>query len=1027
MKLSEVCIKRPVLAWVMTLVLVVVGIVGGKRLPLQQYPKFERPFITVETTLPGASPEIVETQVTKVVEEALSGIEGIETITSTSQTEESKVQVEFKPDRPIDAATNDIRDRLAKFRDKLPDEATEPVLTKSRAEEKPIITLALTSESIEPSDLADLAMRELEKDIESLPGVARVDTLGSGEFKMKIFLNPLKLASYNITVREVIDAIKRQSIEKPAGKLVSKDREYLVTTVASMETPEEFNNLVVAHREHHLIRIKDIGRTEVTAEDKRTKTYYNGRRGISIGIIKQSQANPIDVARSVKGIIDKLQVRLPGDTKIHIGSDKTVFIERSIQKVYSAILEATILVVLVVFVFLRSIKAALVPLVTIPVSLIGVMFLMYILGFSINTLTLMAMVLSIGLVVDDAIVVLENVYRYIEKGYSPFKAAFMGIKEISFAVIAMTFTLVAVYLPVSFAKGMTGKLLTEFSITLAGAVLLSGFAALTLSPMMCARLIRHGHGSAEDKSASISAWQVFKERYFSDRWLITIENFYAETLKKALENRLWIVISAFIFCSMGLMTYFNLPDELMPTEDQSSISVEGSSPQSATLAYTDRFVSHIDAIIRQVPEVEKVVSQINNPTYETNVQIKADSKRSTEEIAKDLESKVSKVTGVTSNVESSSTGISDEKKAVEFALIGNKSYSEFKILQRPFVQALYARGISNGVRTEIRQDIADYIVSLVRDKISALNIDPMTVAEMIEALIRGKKANWFKKNNKTYEVRVEIESEAKTSPKDINNLFIKAGDKEESLVPLSELIDVQPRSGPVEIHHYGRQRSVGFTAYLKPGVGIGEAVTRVTEMSKELLPNDVRVEFTYGTKRFLNESYTLILVMVLAIIFIYLVMAAQFESWRDPFIIILSVPLSLSGALITLTLVKNGSLNIYSKIGLITLIGLITKHGILMVDFANKMRDEQDKNIFDAIYESCRLRLRPILMTTFAMVLGALPLALAAGAGSESRRQIGWVIVGGMSVGTLFTLFVVPVVYTIMARRKPVVPVTIDD
>lgn len=1021
MKLSEVCIRRPVLAWVMTFILLLLGIVGGSRLPLQQYPKFDRPYITIETNLPGASPEIVETQVTKIIEEACSGIEGIESIVSSSKTEESSVTIEFKAERGVDNAANDIRDRLSKFRDKLPDEATEPILSKSRAEEKPIMTLALTSDSIPPSDLADYAMREVEKDVESLPGVARVDVLGAGQFIMHIYLNPVKLASYNITVREVIDAIKRQSVEKPAGKLVSKDREFLVTTVASMETPEEFNNLIISSKENHLIRVRDIGKAEVTADDKRTKTRYNGRQGISVGVIKQSLSNPIEVARSVKGLLPSLQERLPVEAKLQIGADKTIFIEKSINEVYWTIFEATALVILVVLVFLRSGRASLIPLVTIPVSLVGVLFMMYCMGFSINTLTLMAMVLSIGLVVDDAIVVLENVYRYIEQGLPPYKAAFKGIQEISFAVIAMTFTLAAVYLPVSLAKGLTGKILTEFSITLAGAVIISGFAALTLSPMMCARLLKpHKEEKKEFKPTGNAFLDRLKAIYFSDEWLNQIEESYDHYLKVALNNRLKVIGAGLVFSIIGVLIYKDLPHELTPKEDQSTINIEGQAPQSATLDYTDRYVAQLDKFIGGLPEVERTVTQVNNPTFETTIHLKRDEGRSTDEIVKILRDFLKGVPGIEAGVESASSGISDEKKAVEFAILGNKTYGELKAISRRVVNLLYDSGAILVVKSEIRGDVEDYIISLQRDKISTLGIEPATVAEMIEALVRGKRANFFKRNNKTYDVRVEVEDQAKMSPQDISNLFVKANDKEGTLVPLSELIEVTSRAGPIEVHHYNRQRSVGFTAFLKAGIGVGEGVEKVKAIAKDTLPSDARVEFTYGTKRFLNESYTMILVFVLAVCFIYLVMAAQFESWRDPFIILLSVPLSLAGAVITLAMIKHGTLNIYSNIGLVTLIGLITKHGILMVDFANTLREEKSLGIKEAIIESCKMRLRPILMTTFAMVLGALPLALATGAGSESRRQIGWVIVGGMSVGTIFTLFVVPSIYTFLTRKNRV-------
>ncbi len=1017
MKLSEVCIERPVLAWVMTFILVLVGLVGGSRLSLQQYPKIERPYITIETSLMGAGPEVIEAQITKVIEEAVSGLEGVESMTSTSSTEDSKVVLEFRPERGMDNATNDIRDRLGKFRDKLPDEATEPTITKSKAEEKPIITIALTSDTKEASELADYAMREIQKDLESISGVARVDVLGAGQYVMHIYLDPVRLAAYGITVSDVMTSLKRQNIEKPAGKLISHDREYLVTTVANLETPEEFDNLTISTKEKHLVRLRDVGYSKISADDRRTKTRYNGKSGVSIGVVKQSTSNPIEVARDVKKMVVEIEKKLPPEILIHIGSDKTTFIERSIKGVYKTIFEATALVILVVFAFLRSARASLIPLVTIPVSLIGSMFFMYMMNFSINILTLLAMVLAIGLVVDDAIVILENIYRYIEKGLSPFKAAVQGVKDISFAVIAMTLTLAAVYAPISLAQGLTGKLFTEFSLTLACAVMISGFSALTLSPMMCARMLRAPEEKKKtpNKSTSFSL-DTLKEYFRTDIWLAKLEVFYDLYLRQILLHRGRVIMAGFGIWIIGLVIYSYLPQEFTPREDQSSISIEGQAPQSATLEYTDRYVAKLDAILGSIPEVDRRVSQINNPTFDTLIQLKEDKGRTTEEIVNELKPKLDEITGIEARIESASAGISGEKsRSVEFVIQGNKTYREIKEIAQRMSLFMHSSGIVDGMHSEIRGDTEDFTITIIRDKVSSLNIEPATISETVDALIRGRKATMFKRDNKLYEVRVEVAEGSRMTPHDITNLFVKSGDKEGTLVPLSELVSVNSRSGPIEIHHHNRLRSITLSARLKQGVSLGEGVTKVNEVFEDVRSEDVRLTFTGETKRFLTEGHTMQLIFILAICFIYLVMAAQFESWRDPFIILLSVPLSLAGAVMTLALIKGGSINLYTKIGFVTLIGLITKHGILMVDCANKFRDE-GKGEFESIVEASRQRLRPILMTTFAMVLGALPLAFSTGAGSESSRQLGWVIVGGMSIGTLFTLFVVPAFYVFLSK-----------
>lgn len=1020
MKISEVCIQRPILAWVMTFILVIVGIIGGSRLPLLQYPKIERPYVTVETTLPGAGPEIVESQITKIIEEALAGIEGIENVTSSSAVEESKVTLEFIPGYSMESATNNIRDRLAKFADKIPDEATKPILTQSKAEEKAIITIALTSETISPSELADYAIRDLQKDIESIPGVARVDVLGAGQYTMHIYLEPVKMAAYNITAHDVKMAIRRNNIEKPAGKLISKDREYLVTTIANLETPEEFSELVIAEREGHLVRIKDVGQAKVTADDFKTRTRFNGKEGVSIGIVKQSLANPLQVSDDVTKWMTKIKENLPENMSIHMGANRTTYIKQSLDEVYKTIFEATLLVIFVVFAFLRSFRASIIPLITIPVSLVGALLVMYLLNFSINTLTLMALVLAVGLVVDDAIVVLENVYRHMEEGMKPVKAAFKAVKEISFAVVAMTLTLAAVYAPISLAQGNIGKLFTEFALTLAGAVIISGFTALTLSPMMCARMLKD-HKSSEishkkpGKKATLAAW--FRYVFMSDVWLDWIEHKYETNLKIVLKHRMKAISYGAVFAGLGLLIYMLLPKEYFPREDQGSLFIEGQSPQSATLEYTDRYVSKLDSFLATFEDVERRVSQINNPTYDTSVHLKADRKKSTTAIAEEIQKYLNTLTGIEGRIDAGGSGSSGEKaNSVEFAVLANKPYRELKQIADQMIQAIYTSQIAELVTSGIRGDTQDYTVTLLRDKVSSLNIEPATIAEMIDMLIRGQKASTFKKDNKLYDVKIEVEDKARQSPYDITNLFVKAGDKQGTLVPLSELVNVRARSGPVEIWHTNRQRSITIRAVLKKDILMGEGVEKVKAIAKEVLPAETKMEFSGETQRFLKEGNTMILIFALAVAFIFLIMAAQFESWVDPFIIMLSVPLSLSGAVITLALINQGSLNIYSNIGLVTLIGLITKHGIMMVDFANKRRDNGE-DITTAIMNASKMRLRPILMTTFAMVLGALPLAFASGAGSESRRQLGWVIVGGMSIGTIFTLFVLPAVYTYLTPR----------
>ncbi|MES2608133.1 MAG: efflux RND transporter permease subunit [Pseudomonadota bacterium] len=1031
MKLSEVCIKRPVLAWVLTLVVVLVGTVGFLRLSVQQYPNFEILFLTIETQMTGASPDIVETQITRVIEEAIAGVEGIDTISSVSAAGDSKVQIEFRPGRTMDNAVNDIRDRLARAHDKLPAEGsrTDPQINRTKMDEKPIITLALTSDKDEPSVLFDYAENEIKKDIEALSGVARVEVMGASDYTMQIDLDPIRMSAHQITIEDVNKAVRAQNVEEPAGEIVSKNRKYFITTVANLEKPEEFKDVIVRQVSGRLIRIKDIGTVSVQADDKKSRTLFNGKRGISMSVSKQSNSNPLDVAKAVKHALIDVSKRLPAGYTLSVARDQTKFIEKSIKGVYWSIFEASFLVILVVLVFLRSARASMIPLVTIPVSLLGAAFIMYMLGYTINTFTLFAMVLAIGLVVDDAIVVLENVHRHIEAGFAPFQAAIKGVREVGFAVIAMTLTLVAVYAPIPLANGKMGRFFTEFAMTLAGSVLISGFVALTLSPMMCSRLLTRTH-VVTDKTAKLSLWEQIKEKINIDIWLEILESNYEQMLRYSLLHRLQVLGIALATALLGLWVYVFLRSEFFPQQDVRAIQIEANAPQSATIEYTERHIKDLDDILATYPEMERRITIINNPTVDVGIELtehKSSIIRSlfsfilphekmTEEIIAELRKKFEKVTGIDPRIRS---GNSTDANTVEFVIRGNKSQTELKDLTNNVVQGLYQSGIVSQVRSVSNNDSEDYIVTLQRDKISNLKKEPRDVSDTITHLIKGRKAGKFKRNNKQYDVKLQVKMEFKENPEDILKLFIKAGtEKNPTLVPLSELVSVDARTGPHEIHRYNRTRSSTVYVILKPGFTVGDGVALVNELAAEHIPEDTRCDFAGETKKFLTESQSMFIVFGLSLCFIYLVMAAQFESWRDPFIIFFSVPLSLIGGVFALSLMSGGTLNVYSFIGFITLVGLITKHGILIVDFANRLR-ESGSSISDAIIMAAKTRLRPILMTTLAMVLGAVPLMFgASGAGGESQRQLGCVIIGGMSLGTIFTVFIVPVVYTLMTSKK---------
>lgn len=1018
MMLSEVCIKRPVLSWVMTFILILLGLVGFSRLAIQHLPKVDRPFVSIESKLNGVSPDIMESQVTRVIEEEMSGIEGIVSMFSTSSAETSKISIEFSPTRKIDDALNDVRDRLAKIKKDLPHEMEDPTLTKSKADDVPVMTIALTSTEMETTELAEYARANLQNELEALPGVSAVQVSGGGLIKMRLKLDPAKMSAHNISVIEVVEAIRQQNVEKGAGKLVSEDREFLVTTVATALTADEFNELPVAEREGHTILLKDIGFAEKGTDDRRTKTRFMGKPGVSIAVFKQSVANPVEVATLLRKMVEKIQERLPGDLEIKVGADSSMFIEQSIKEVYKTIFEATFLVILVVFAFLRSARASVIPLVTIPVSLIGTFFFMYILGYTLNTLTLMAMVLAIGLVVDDAIVVLENIYRRIEEGEKPIKASIKGIREISFAVIAMTLTLAAVYTPLALIEGTVGRMFTEFAISLAIAVIISGFAALTLSPMMCSRLLGHEETSIGRKSARW--WVAFKEKFRSDLLLDWTEQQYTQKLTSILQKPKKPILWGVGLFVLGVVSIIGLPRQLMINEDKGKIFISGQASPSATLDYTDRYVKQIDDILATYPEIKRRVTNITNPSYDISIELLADRRRSTKEVAEDIKKRLRGIAGVSVKFEDKE----QTADVVQFIVGANESIEEVRASSQIMTNDLYTyKDVVSMILSNKVRDTEEYTISIDRNKAASLKIKPGHIADAVEALIKGKKTGTFKEKNRLHDVIVEVQDISRKTPHDITNLFIKAHDKNETLVPIAELVTVNSKAGASEIYRYNKLRSVSMSVILKPGVGLNKGIDAVntaaqTQKAEGNIPKDTRIEFIGETRRYIEESQNMILILLLALAFIYFVLAAQFESWIDPFIIMLSVPMSLAGAGITLALIQDGSLNVYSQIGLVTLIGLITKHGILIVEFANQLRDTKGLSKMKAVIESSTLRLRPILMTTFAMVLGAIPLALSTGPGFESRRQIGWVIVGGMSVGTVFTIFVLPSIYVFMSRTK---------
>lgn len=1022
MNLTDICIRRPVLSTVMSLVIILLGIVTWTRLQVRQYPNVDEPKISIITQFEGASPEIIEAQVTKPLEDALSGIEGLYLMTSSSEVEESRITLVFELNRSIEAAANDVRDRISRIRNKLPNDVSDPRIKKADADAFPFMYLAVYSDRHDTKDIADYARRFLESQLEVINGVSSVEIFGGGEYEMHIYLDPVKMASYQVTAEDVAQSLKKQNIEKPAGRIITKDREITVTTKAALSTEKDFNNLIIFERDGYLVRLADIGEAKLDAIDTRSRVRFNDKNAVAIGLIKQSIANPLDIALAVKKQLPRLREGLPRGMQMEVANDKTVYIERSIQEVYHTLFEATILVILVILAFLRSFRAIIIPIVTIPVSLIGAFALMYWLGFTINTLTLLALVLAIGLVVDDAIIVLENIYRHIEEGMHPVTAAFKGAREISFAVVAMTITLAAVYAPIALSTGQTGRLFTEFALTLAGSVLISGFVALTLSPMMCSRLLKsHNVVKVNNETNTLNKyWNVFETK--SEKVLVYIDTLYESALKRALTKRWTILATGFVIASLGYYLFKEMPSELIPREDQGIVNARAIPPYGANIDFTNKYMLQVDNIMRGIPEMEKRLTLVNVPGESTILGVLLPwekRKRRSQEIVEGLRDPMYDITGlsVSPSVGGKSLvgGLTDTP--VEVVIETTKTYKELVEMADGFMKTLHGLGALQDIYADYGAEGQELVVTVDRDKAASLGIDVSTVGESLDTLISGRSPSKFKRENKLYNVKVWLEEDYRRSADDLSMVFLRGSkDRKETMVPLSEIVEISKRLAPTAISHFSGLRSVTFSAKLRDGFSLGDTLQLIKEQGYKVLPEGTRIDFAGESRRYLEESSNILLIFGLALIFIFLVLSAQYESYIDPLIILFSVPLSLAGGIFLLKLFGQ-TINLYSQIGLITLIGLITKHGILIVDFANKLKADGLSRI-DAVVEASRLRLRPILMTTFAMVLGAVPLAFATGAGAESRRPIGLVIVGGMTLGTLFTLFVVPAIYTFLSRKK---------
>jgi len=1010
MKLSKISIERPVLATVMSLVIVLFGIISFTQLPVREYPDIDPPVVSVVTLYRGASASVVETEITDVLEEQFATLEGVKTVKSSSKEGGSVITIEFELDRDVNEAANDIRDRVSRIRGTLPAEIEDPVISKVDANAQPIIWLALFSETQSTLELSYFADQVLKEKIQRLSGVGGVFLGGERRYAMRVWIDPLRLAAHKLTTYDIELAVRNENAEIPGGRVEGEKREFTVRTRGELTTPEEFGAIIVSQSGNNIVRLRDVADVSIGAEDERTIARWNGKPSVGLGIIKQSKASTVDVASVVNKSLPELRELLPDGVKLEIAYDSSEFIIDSISEVQETLIIALLLVVLVVLAFLKSFRATIIPTLAIPISIIGALAAVYFAGFTINILTLLGFVLAIGLVVDDAIIVLENIYRHMEMGKTRWQAAIDGSKEIGFAIVSTTISLVAVFVPLAFLSGNVGRLFNEFGVAVAVAVLISGFVALSLTPMISSQILRPLHGTGK-------GWA---SRSF-DSFFDGLNKVYDRSVRFALSHRLLTMTSAVVVLILAYFLFRMLPSELVPVEDRGFGFGIVIAPEGATIEYTDQYVIEIEKILLNLPEHEGLFTatglgfegpgSVTNSFIFLNLKSRGDREKSQQQIIQELFPKLLAIPGVLAFVINPPSIAADfTLTPVQYVLQGD-SYEELNQAVNITMAEASKLGYLINLDSDLKLNKPQLDIHIDRERASGLGVSVADIGSTLETFLGGKIVSDFKRGTKQYDVILQVKPEDRATPDAIRNLYIRSNG---GLVQLANVVTVEKTVAPKELNHYNRVRSAIISASLVPGVALGQALDDLDRIAQEKLPSDIKRDYAGESLEYKSSSSALYFMFLLALIFIYLVLSAQFESFVHPFTILLSVPLAVFGALLTLYLFGE-SLNIYSQIGLIMLIGLVTKNSILIVEFANQKK-ESGLNIIDAVVEASTIRLRPILMTSLATVFGILPIAIGLGAGGESRRPLGLVVVGGMLFSTFLTLVIVPVVYTLLAR-----------
>ncbi len=1007
MSLSSTCIKRPVFATVMNIILILVGCIGLVFLGVRDYPSVDPPIISVSTSFPGANADVIETQITEPLESAINGIPGIRSLTSQSRDGRSNITVEFELEVDLETAANDVRDKVSGAMRKLPKDIDAPTVSKADADAQPIFGVSLRSDKRSLIDLSMYAEQYYKERLQTIAGVSSVSIWGEKRYSVRLRMDPALLTAYSVTPMDVRDAVSRENIELPSGRIEGDNTELTIRTLGRLLTIEDFNNLVIREDGDKVVRFRDIGIAEADAEDTRSIMKRNGVPMVACVIIPQPGANYIDIVDRAYGVMADMQKDLPDDVEAGVAFDNTVFIRSSINEVKDTIVEAFVLVVLIIFLFLRNWRTTLIPVLAIPISLVGAFFVMYLAGFTINILTLLAIVLAIGLVVDDAIVVMENIYAKIEQGMSPLEAGFKGSNEIFFAVIATTVALVAVFFPIVFLQGTAGRLFREFSIVITGAVIISSFVALTFTPMISTKLLTR---NVTDN------WFYRKTEPFFEGMV----NFYRRLLEGFMKVR-WL--APLILIGAGVLIWvlwMATPSEMAPLEDRSNIRITSTAPEGATFEYMSRYSDELSSYMeKEVPEQDKIIQMIGGGnTNRSNLNLwltdPEQRGRTQQEIADELAVQVRNFTGARTMVSQQQTfGGRRGGLPVEY-VIQAKNLDDLKRILPRFMDEVNKSPVFSVADVNLKFTKPELTIHIDRDKAAVLGVSMQNIAQTLQLTMSEQRVGYFILNGKQYQILSQIDRAYRNKPSDLQSIYVRNNNGE--LIALDNLVTTSESSMPPQLYRYDRFVAATVSAGLAKRKTISQGLDEMDRIAEKVLDDNFKTTLSGSSKDFVESSSSLMFAFILALMFIYLVLAAQFESFRDPLIIMLTVPLALIGAMVSLCYFDQ-TMNIFSQIGIIMLIGLVSKNGILIVEFANQ-RKSMGEPMFEAVKNAAVARFRPILMTSLSTVLGILPMAIATGAGAESRVAMGIAVVGGMICATFLSLFVIPAIYTYLSSER---------